>query len=351
MKQPSFELRTSRIWTAAASVVLALASLVLAACSSTPQRGAEQAGPAPAPTPAPAPARKPVVKKNGGGYYLDDGPGDDPPDLAAVPEPVPRNEPLRRAANKPYSVLGQSFEPFQTLRKYTSKGVGTWYGRKFHGQLTASGERYDMYGMSAAHPVLPIPSFARVTNLQNGKSVVVRINDRGPFLHGRLIDLSYAAAWKLGYAAQGSAPLSVESILPEDMPAATTLARPASDRTAPAGPLAAAPAPVAQTLASEPGDPIAQFAQSAREEPATVAAVTGVGGVFLQLASFSSRGNADSFKARLAAELADAGALLSVVSGAGRFRIHLGPYASAQEAVKAAGSLGPHLNLKPFLVR
>ena len=136
---------------------------------------------------------------HGGGYYLNDGPGDHPPaNLDQVPDAVPKVEPLKTGAMKPYSVLGQAYTPMTALAPYKERGVASWYGRRYDGQRTASGEIYDMYAMTAAHPTLPIPSYARVTNLQNGRSVVVRINDRGPFLYDRIIDLSYTAAYKLG---------------------------------------------------------------------------------------------------------------------------------------------------------
>jgi rare lipoprotein A len=151
----------------------------------------------------------------GGGYYKDDGPGGPPPvNLDALADAKPRVEPLNPGANTPYTALGRKYVPYTSLRAYRARGVATWYGRKFQGRRTASGERYDMYAMTAAHTVLPIPSYARVTNLANGRSVVVRINDRGPFHTDRLIDLSYAAAYKLGYVNAGSANVEVEAILP-----------------------------------------------------------------------------------------------------------------------------------------
>ena len=150
-----------------------------------------------------------------GGYYKGDGPGGPPPvNLDAIADAKPRAEPLNRGANEPYSALGRKYVPYTSLQAYRARGVATWYGRKFHGKNTASGERYDMYAMTAAHTILPIPSYARVTNLANGKSVVVRINDRGPFHADRIIDLSYAAAHKLGYVGAGSAKVEVEAILP-----------------------------------------------------------------------------------------------------------------------------------------
>lgn len=179
--------------------------LALASCSSSPP---VSRGTSASPSSAPPGTR-------GGGYYLDDGPGDNPPvDLMAIPDAIPRGEPLHRFANRQYVALGQSYVPDTSLRPYREEGVASWYGRRFHGKKTASGEHYDMYAMTAAHRTLPIPSYARVTSLENGKSVVVRINDRGPFHKERLIDLSYTAAHKLGYVGRGSSRVVVESIDP-----------------------------------------------------------------------------------------------------------------------------------------
>ena len=150
---------------------------------------------------------------------MDDGPGAHPPaDLGAIPNPVPKPEPLIARANQPYDVMGQSFVPETRLKPFEQVGMASWYGRMFQGKKTASGEPYDMYAMTAAHPTLPILSYARVTDLANGKSVIVKINDRGPFLHSRIIDLSYAAAYKLGMLAHGSARVRVQSIIPGQAP-------------------------------------------------------------------------------------------------------------------------------------
>ena len=150
-----------------------------------------------------------------GGYLKGDGPGGPPPvNLDKIADATPRAEPLNAGANTPYTALGRKYVPYTSLRPYRERGVATWYGRKFQGKRTASGERYDMYAMTAAHTILPIPSYARVTNLANGRSIVVRINDRGPFHSERIIDLSYAAAYKLGYVGAGSAKVEVEAILP-----------------------------------------------------------------------------------------------------------------------------------------
>ena len=147
-----------------------------------------------------------------GGYYKDDGPGDRLP--GNVADAVPRAEPLHKFANRPYTAMGKEYVPMTSLQPFRQRGMASWYGKRYHGQKTSSGEVYDMYAMSAAHPTLPIPSYARVTNLANGRSVVVRINDRGPFHSARIIDVSYAAAHKLGFIQAGAAQVEVEAILP-----------------------------------------------------------------------------------------------------------------------------------------
>jgi rare lipoprotein A len=169
-----------------APLVLALA--VLAACGSSPKKG---------------------------GYYKDDGPGSSPPsNLSSVADAKPRAEPLNKFANRPYEVFGRKYVPLASVRPYHQRGIASWYGKKFHGQKTASGEKYDMYAMTAAHPILPIPSYARVTNVRTGASVVVRINDRGPFHSDRAIDLSYAAAYRLGLIGAGSGEVQIDAIVP-----------------------------------------------------------------------------------------------------------------------------------------
>ena len=150
-----------------------------------------------------------------GGYYKDDGPGSNPPsNLDRIADAQPRVEPLHKFANRPYEVFGKKYVPLTSVRPYQQRGVASWYGKRFHGQKTASGEAYDMYAMTAAHPILPIPSYARVTSVKSGKQVVVRINDRGPFHSGRAIDLSYAAAHRLGLIGTGSGEVEIEAIVP-----------------------------------------------------------------------------------------------------------------------------------------
>lgn len=146
--------------------------------------------------------------------YRQDGPPRTAVDVDAIPDAVPRAEALCQPCLRPYEVEGVTFRPLPSAAGYQARGIASWYGREFDGRPTANGERYDMLAMTAAHPTLPIPSYARVTNPANGRRVVVRINDRGPFRRGRLIDLSYVAAAKLGLVGHGSGPVEVRGVLP-----------------------------------------------------------------------------------------------------------------------------------------
>src|SRR3990172_6542711 len=147
-----------------------------------------------------------------GGYYEDDGPAASPPaDVANIPDAVPKAEPRSTSGNKPYSVYGTTYTPLSETSGYRERGIASWYGKKFHGRRTSSGEAYDMYAMTAAHKTLPLPSYVHVRNLQNGRAVIVRVNDRGPFLNNRLIDLSYAAAARLGILGSGTGVVEVET--------------------------------------------------------------------------------------------------------------------------------------------
>ena len=152
-----------------------------------------------------------------GGYYEDDGPETSPPvDIAGIPDAVPKLEPRSTSGNKPYSVFGVTYTPLSETSGYRERGITSWYGKKFHGRRTSSGEPYDMYAMTAAHKTLPLPSYVRVRNMQNNRTVVVRVNDRGPFLHNRLIDLSYAAAAKLDILGTGTGVVEVETVSPDE---------------------------------------------------------------------------------------------------------------------------------------
>ena len=282
---------------------------------------------------SPAPAASPAPRA--GGYYLDDGPGENPPaNLDGIPEPVPRIEPLHRGTSRPYVVMGRSYTPMMSLEPYKARGIATWYGRRYHGKQTSSGELYDMYAMTAAHTTLPIPSYARVTHLANGRSVVVRVNDRGPFVDGRLIDLSYTAAHRIGVLAGGSAMVEVEVIIP-----GAASVPPAAPEHAPVAVQRDDPIPIAPpSLAVPPPSTV----------EAQVPVTTDASGVYLQLGAFGSRENAESFLVRLKAQ-ADWLAL-NIVPRDGLFRIHAGPYVNQAEARQAADRISQALGVRPFVL-
>ena len=157
---------------------------------------------------------EPVVdSKSKGAYYLDDGPDEIiPENLSSIPNATPRKEPLNKFSNRPYKVFNKTYYPMTSLKPYTATGYATWYGKKYHGNKTSIGEIYDMYEMTAAHKTLPLPCYVKVTNLKNNKTVIVRVNDRGPFVKDRIIDLSYAAAHRLEIIEKGSELVKVELI-------------------------------------------------------------------------------------------------------------------------------------------
>jgi len=283
--------------------------------------------------------------RTGGGYYLDDGPGANPPaDLASIPDAEPRVEPLHRGTMRPYVVMGRSYTPMTRLEPYRARGVATWYGRRYHGKQTSSGEIYDMYKMTAAHPVLPIPSYVRVTNLANGRSVAVRVNDRGPFVDDRLIDLSYTAAHKLGIVASGTGRVEVELILPGESGGMVAAAPPAPDPDPPPRVAAREPEPVAvpPVAAAPPSAPVA-------DAPAIPVAAE-ASGYFLQLGAFGSRANAEDFLARMKAGADWLANTLHIYARDGLFRVHAGPYSSQPEARGVADRLREALGVKPFVL-
>ncbi|MEO8937275.1 MAG: septal ring lytic transglycosylase RlpA family protein [Burkholderiaceae bacterium] len=330
--------------------------------------------------------------RKGGGYYLDDGPGDNPPpDLALLPDAIPRVEKFASGANRPYNVFGVDYVPDLSGSPYRQRGVGSWYGRKFHGQRTSSGEIYDMYAMTAAHPTLPIPCYALVTNLQNGRSVIVRVNDRGPFLHNRVMDLSYAAAFKLGYMSSGSGMIEVEMLMPSDIAAgripattggllasasastpvasttpvgaqspltieALTASAPSTDAPRPRiiasdGPMPVLPA--APTIAPEAAGrslPLSTkpdietgpdlVASPDRQPDAVLPEIASGVGFYLQLGAFKGKAGADSFASHVARDLdPSVASKLQVSDGNGLYRVRLGPYARRADADIAAASL------------
>ena len=179
------------------SLSLCVVVLMLVACGSHPKRHTPVR---PSPVPAPAPSSQVPPP---------------PANLAAIPDAVPRAERRTRAGNPVnYEVLGKRYTVMSSDVGYKERGVASWYGPNFHAKATSNGDAYDMYAMTAAHKTLPIPAYVRVTNLGNGRSVVVRVNDRGPFVDNRIIDLSYTAAWKLDMLRTGTAFVEVEALLP-----------------------------------------------------------------------------------------------------------------------------------------
>ena len=289
-----------------------VALVALAACSSSPPR--PETGSPPADSSA---ARKP------GGYYLDDGPGATPPaNLDQIPDPEPRAEPIKVSTSRPYTAFGRTYVPMTQLGPYRARGMASWYGKRYHGQPTASGEPYDMYAMTAAHPTLPIPSYVRVTNLRTGKTVVVRINDRGPFRGERLIDLSYTAAYKLGMLGTGSDLVEVQSILPGVQSA------PSSVESG----VTAGGAPTVGSGASAP---------ALEQEPA---------GVYVQLGAFSLRQNAESFLAHIRVEMGWLAGATSVYLREGVYRVHAGPYPDRVAADEVATRIERSMDLRPVVI-
>ncbi len=313
----------------------ALTAALLAACSSTPAHKTDASARI---TPAPvidlkpggstavAPSAAPQTSGSGG-YLAGDGPGADAPaNLDSTPDAVPRAEPLHRYANRPYTALGQKYIPLTAAGGYKERGIASWYGKKFHGQRTSIGEVYDMYGMSAAHTTLPIPSYARVTNLANHQSVIVRVNDRGPFVHDRIIDLSYTAAHKLGLVGNGSGEVEVESI--------------ASDGTMPVA---------SSAIHSEPLPPAVIPVTATALPIETTGKKSAAGNVYLQLGAFKSEDGARSFLARMKAELGDNGKDISLYQKDGLNRVHMGPYVSQDAARASAAKLQAKLRFKPMV--
>ncbi len=171
-------------------------AMLLAACGDTPRRTL----PPPAPLPTPTTSTPPV-------------------DAGSIPDAIPKAEPRSAKGNPPfYTVLGKRYFVLESASGYVERGVASWYGPGFHAQSTSNGERYDMYAMTAAHKTLPLPAYVQVTNLQNGKSVTVRVNDRGPFKDGRIIDLSYTAAAKLDMLRAGTAFVEVRAVSTSKQP-------------------------------------------------------------------------------------------------------------------------------------
>ncbi len=337
---------------------------ILAGCSSSPKRSKQGAT---------------VSAPRGGGYYKDDGPDARiPANLQSTPDAVPRIEPIARSNTRPYTVLGKSFVPHTSHKAFSQTGTASWYGRKFHGKKTANGETYDMYAMTAAHPTLPIPSYARVTRPKTGKSVVVRINDRGPFHSSRIIDLSYVAAAKLDLIAPGSGTVMVESITQEEIRSGSFTRGETQVAEAPAPKQAPAPAAPKSTLTiTEKLEPTPDALAALAEGELTVElddspswssdandqqlivpsssttaskpqAPSGQSRVYLQFGAFSARENAAALAQQLNRQIAQVEYRNAQVQMHNDlYRVQIGPYQTRTEAINAAYRIQQQTGLNP----
>ncbi len=295
-----------------ARVLLCMAVVVAAGIALSTSASAQRSPDTPGFGERPPPLPLSQLLRRPGGFYTDDGPDMPVPgDLEATPDAEPKPEPLHATANDAYTVFGRNYTPLRTAAGYKRQGTASWYGRKFHGQRTVSGEVYNMYAMTAAHPTLPIPSYARVTNLENKRSVVVRINDRGPFGSGRIMDVSYAAAVKLGFAEATLAPVEVEGIATE---------------------------PVATEIAERP------------EPRPVIATASNKRGIFLQLGAFSSRSNAETFRDRLQRQLDGIKGEFGIELRDKLYRVQLGPYRDRASANAESAKIRASLEIKPVVV-
>jgi rare lipoprotein A len=248
------------------------------------------------------------------GRYADENdstPSGPPPDLSKIPEPVPKNEPKSQYGNKsPYDVLGETYKVLPSCGGYVERGLASWYGNKFHGYMTSNFEKYDMYAYTAANKVLPLPCYVRVTNLENGKSAIVRVNDRGPFAPNRIVDLSYVAAVKLGVWPKGTAMVEVRSIDP-DHPQRNQPERNQPERIQ--------PDPKRESTRGT----VVSGAPQKTPKPA----------LYLQVGAFSDAGNAERAANQVrAAKLGDVRIVESTINGKPLRRVRLGPLRDADEA-------------------
>lgn len=232
-----------------------------------------------------------------------------PVDVSHVPNAVPKYEKRTRAGNpSTYVVRGKRYYVLKSSKGFVQRGIASWYGNKFHGRKTSNGERYNMYAMTAAHKTLPIPTYVQVTNLDNGKHVVVRVNDRGPFHDNRIIDLSYAAAKKLDIVGHGTGHVEIRALEP-GQPTTVTAQVPR------------------QPVAAPPSPPVAATPAGGNSPPA----------LYLQLGSFISMDNAESLRAQLALNnVTGASILQTTVDRKNIYRVRVGPLQSIEEADRVA---------------
>jgi rare lipoprotein A len=323
-------------------VLLTFVTVILAACTVSP---IQHGKPAPVfdlgsgPGGVPPQPRTPKVETNAvapvpppeqtkGAYLVGDGPGvDEPANLDDTPDAVPKAEPLHKYANRPYTALGKTYTPLETLGTYKEVGIASWYGRKFHGLRTSIGDVYDMYGMTASHPTLPIPSYARITNVLTKKSVIVRVNDRGPFMHDRIIDLSYTAAHKLGIINNGTGEVEVESLAVEP----------------------STPALLPPLVTSVPIPPVVEVAKVLVAAPVQVSETAmnaSPANLYLQLGAFKSAKVAKIFLAKMHKKLGSAGNTLNIIQKNKLSQVVLGPYATQKEAIVEGKKIKAKLGLK-----
>jgi rare lipoprotein A len=308
--------------------------LLVAGCASAPKPSESRASTPPARTVQRNPAR-------------DGPPLDAPPNLASLPDAEPQVEPIKPGGpNKPYVVLGQAYEPIAKDVPWKERGVASWYGTKFDGRRTASGELFSMYGLTAAHRTLPIPSYARVRNVRNGQDIIVRINDRGPFHSNRVMDLSYAAAVKLGVASAGSATVEIERLTFDEIRTGAwrkgTLMDPAGvDAAQAAAPVVAPPVALDATVTPTESPSVA---------PAR-AYTTAAQGFWVQLAALSKRDGVEQLQRRVATELSALQPLVAVFHEKPLFKLQVGPFATKDEASLAARQVRDTLQLQPMLVQ
>ncbi len=286
-------------------------SVMLAACSSSPViKRAPSA-------PGSQESSSDDSSKNGG-YYPGDGPHANPPsNLDDIPNAVPKNEPLYKYSTKPYVALGKKYTPLESGQNYKKQGIASWYGKLFHGNKTAIGETYDMYSMTAAHTILPLPSYVKVTNVENGRSVIVRVNDRGPFKHDREIDLSYAAAYKLRLIEKGSGLVEVETIDPNQL-----------SNTQP-NTQAPTPAMQAQSPSTNTNAAIPQH--------------------YIQAGAFGDETNATALQKRIQALDIEQSSRINPVYNNGLYRLMVGPYQTRQEAEQTANNIRNNLNISTII--
>ncbi|TGV08980.1 septal ring lytic transglycosylase RlpA family protein [Alcaligenaceae bacterium 429] len=264
-----------------------------------------------------------TTSKRGGGYYQDDGPDVNPPkNLQSIPNAQPRIERHAPANMRPYTVMGKQYVPMTGNQPFRQTGTASWYGKKFHGRKTANGEIYDMYAMTAAHPTLPLPSYAKVTRPQTGQSIIVRINDRGPFHGGRIIDLSYVAATKLGLIGPGSGAVIVEAITHDDI------------RTGAYAQGSPTPVTIQSPATMQPVQD--GYQSTSTGKLTTISENSGVPQVYLQFGAFSAQQSANSLVDHLNQKISSVEFREAhVVPTNDLYRVQIGPYNSRTEALDA----------------